>query len=255
MIKAYLSSFFHLIAAFVFTDFFSQQASAQMRLEVEGAYAWQIRNVNRVPAEGGTEFDLASFSRRPIFAPRYLLTWDVDSKHSIRAMIFPFQTSGSGEFSKDVVFNKTTFSAGNPTTGTYKFHSYRLTYGYLFLDSGHWQLRGGVTGKIRNAKVELRQDGRKDAYSNVGFVPLAHFNARRYLSPDWRWELDADAAAAPQGRAEDVSLMLWKTLGDQVSDQWEVGFGGRILEGGASNSRVYSFAWVNFLTASVAYRL
>lgn len=253
MIKNYLNRLFHLIALFVFADVFSSHASAQIRLEVEGAYAWQIRNVNRVPAEGGTEFDLARFSRGPIFAPRYLLTWDVDSKHSIRAMIFPFETSGSGEFSKNVVFNNTTFVAGIPTTGTYKFHSYRLTYRYFFLDSGPWQLRGGITGKIRNAKVELRQDGRKDAYSNVGFVPLAHFNARRLLSPDWRWELDADASAAPQGRAEDVSLMLWKTLGDQVSGQWEVGCGGRILEGGASNSRVYSFAWLNFLTASVAY--
>ena len=126
MNKKYLNSFFYLVAAFVFTDFFSQHASAQIRLEVEGAYAWQIRNVNRVPAQGGTEFDLARFSRGPIFAPRYLLTWDVDSKHSIRAMIFPFQTSGSGEFSKDVVFNNTTFAAGNPTTGTYKFHSYRF---------------------------------------------------------------------------------------------------------------------------------
>ena len=254
MNKKYLNSLFYLIASFAFTYVFSQQASAQIRLEVESAYAWQNRNVNRVPAEGGTEFDLARFNRGPVFAPRYLLTWDFDSKQSIRAMIFPFQTSGSGKFSRDVVFNNTTFTAGKPTKGTYKFHSYRLSYRYLFLDSGHWQLRGGVTGKIRNAKVELRQEDRKDAYSNVGFVPLAHFNARRHVSPDWRWELDADASAAPQGRAEDVSLMLWKTLSDQVSDQWEVGIGGRILEGGASNSKVYSFAWLNFLTASVAYR-
>ena len=253
MIKKYLSSLFYPIALCAFTDIFSQQAFAQIRLEVEGAYAWQKRNVNRVPAEGGTEFDLARFNRGPVFAPRYLLTWDVNSKHSIRAMIFPFQTSGSGEFSKDVVFNNTTFTAGKPTEGTYKFHSYRLSYRYVFLDSGYWQLRGGVTGKIRNAKVELRQGDRKDAYSNVGFVPLAHFNARRQVFPDLRWELDVDAAAAPQGRAEDVSLMLWKALGDQASNQWEVGFGGRILEGGASNSKVYSFAWLNFLNASVAY--
>ena len=148
MMKKYLNSFFYLIAAFVFTDLFSQHASAQIRLEVESASAWQIRNVNRVPADGGTEFDLARFSRGPIFAPRYLLTWDVDSKHSIRAMIFPFQTSGSGEFSKDVVFNNTTFAAGSPTTGTYKFHSYRLTYRYVFLDSGHWQLRGSFPGEV-----------------------------------------------------------------------------------------------------------
>ena len=99
MIKKYLNSFFYLVAAFVFTDFFSQHASAQIRLEVEGAYAWQIRNVNRVPVQGGTEFDLARFSRGPIFAPRYLLTWDVDSKHSIRTMIFPFQTSIVGNSS------------------------------------------------------------------------------------------------------------------------------------------------------------
>lgn len=229
---------------------FAQDAFAQVRFEFEGAFAWQKQNVNRVPSEGGTKFDLANFNRGPIFAPRYLLTWDLDTKHSVRAMIFPFQTSGVEEFDKDVVFNDTTFAAGKSTDGIYKFHSYRLTYRYVFFESEDWQLRVGVTGKIRNAKVELRQDDRRDSYANVGFVPLAHFNARRTLGAHWRMELDADAAAAPQGRAEDVSLMAWHTL----DDRWDVGAGGRILEGGASNAKVYSFAWFNFLAASIGYR-
>lgn len=228
----------------------SQVAAAESRLEIENAFAWQTRNVSRIPSDGGTEFDLASFQRGPSYAPRLLWTWDIDETRSVRVMLFPFQTSGSKNLDSDTVFNDTTFLGGKSTDATYKFHSYRLTYRYKFFESDLWQLRAGVTGKIRNAKVELRQDDRSDSYANVGFVPLAHFNAQRKLMADWRLEFDADALAARQGRAEDVSLNIWR----QINEQWELGFGGRTLEGGAANSRVYGFAWLNFVSGSIARR-
>ena len=52
---------------------------------------------------------------------------------------------------------------------------------------------------------------------------------------------DADALAAPQGRAEDISLAATWAASDRVV--LRVGY--RTVEGGADNDEVYNFTWLH----------
>jgi hypothetical protein len=61
--------------------------------------------------------------------------------------------------------------------------------------------------------------------------------------------LDADALAAPQGRAEDVALKM----GYRVGGRWTASAGYRMVEGGADNDKVYTFAWLHYAVASMRY--
>ena len=63
--------------------------------------------------------------------------------------------------------------------------------------------------------------------------------------------LEGDALAAPQGRAEDVLVAATYRL----SDHFKIKAGYRILEGGADNDEVYSFALFNYALAGFIINL
>ncbi|MFM8316619.1 MAG: hypothetical protein ACKOA8_20245 [Deltaproteobacteria bacterium] len=225
--------------------------SQLFRLDFEGALAWQDYNRNQIPnSTSGTRLDFARFSSGAQWAPRFYFSYRFNSNHSLRALVFPFQTEGTQTFSENILFDGETFEAGQPIQGKYRFHSYRLTYRYRFFDNEFWTLTVGFTAKLRNALVALKQNSISREYSNLGFVPLLHFNANYWISPVWRLEFDMDALAAPQGRAEDVALSIWYLF----HPDWEFGVGYRTLEGGADNSKVYTFAWFHFVTATAAFK-
>jgi hypothetical protein len=101
----------------------------------------------------------------------------------------------------------------------------------------------GFTGKIRDAEVRLTQGALRESKSNVGFVPLLHFQANRALSENWLFRFDFDGLAAPQGRAFDLAFFIERSL------EWNnlSAFGGyRTLEGGADNDEVFNFAWIHY---------
>ncbi len=236
---------------FFFLTTLSVPAIAQdFRFELEGNLAWQSRNAVRIPSQGGTDFSLTDYASGAAPTGRFSLFWKVGENHELKALVFPFAVSGNGVPAAPVNFQGQTFAAGVATEGSYKFHSYRLTYRYQLVNDETWGVKIGFTGKIRNARVALRQGALSAEKTDVGFVPLLHLNFRYAFTPETRLELDADALAAPQGRAEDVSLLLWHKLGEQ----FEVGGGYRLLEGGASNDTVYTFAFLHFLSLNAAVK-
>lgn len=218
------------------------------RFEAEGNLAWQSRNDVRIPSTGGTDFSLADFARGAAPTGRFSLFWKIAENHELKALVFPFAVSGNGQPATAIQFAGQTFAAGVATRGDYKFNSYRLTYRYQLVNNETWGVKLGFTAKIRNARIALTQGALTAEKTDVGFVPLLHLNVRYAFNPDFRLELDADALAAPQGRAEDVSLLVWHKVGEQL----ELGGGYRMLEGGASNKTVYTFAWVHFISLNAA---
>ncbi len=75
---------------------------------------------------------------------------------------------------------------------------------------------------------------------NVGFVPLLHLDGEYRWNQKWRLNLNIDGSAAPEGRAFDVALKLKYDL----SRNWTLGFGHRMLEGGVDVRDVYAFGWL-----------
>jgi hypothetical protein len=223
-----------------------------IELDFEAGGAAASVNVVRIPGAGGTRFSLVDdleTSAAPVF--RLRVGYRIAERHFITALYAPLQLEASGELPSEVEFQGRTFAAGEPVFATYRFDSYRLTYRFSFVRNEELELAAGVTGKIRDAELAL-YGAEQASKTNTGFVPLLNLHAE-YRPGGGRlgFMLDADALAAPQGRAEDITLaVLW-----DVSDAITLRAGYRMVEGGADNDEVYNFAWLHYGVAGVSVRL
>jgi hypothetical protein len=235
-----------LLGAFITQFLHSQPANAQTTMSLEGDYTWQSLNDVRIPGDTGTKFSLSDFNNGPFPSWRLYLGYKWDKRHEVRALYAPLSAEVTGDFDKSVDFAGSSFAAGTPTIGYYKFNSYRLTYAYHFESSGPWDLALGFTAKVRDATVRLTQGGLSAEKSNVGLVPLLNVQASRSLGNNWGFRFDMDGLAAPQGRAFDIGLFIEKIVSGTSSDNGTALFlGYRTIEGGADNKEVYNFAWLH----------
>ncbi len=224
-----------------------------MIVELEGGPAWQSRNDVQVPNDDtGTRFALDELTGSgPFPAFRLYVEGRLGRRHGLRLLVAPLSIEGTGLLATPVEFNGVQFEPGEATEASYRFDSYRLTYRYRLVSNPKWQVDIGVSAKLRVAEIKLAQDGASSSYSNTGFVPLLYAAASWKPAPRWALTLDADGAAASQGRAFDVSLKMYREL----SDRWSVSLGYRTLEGGADTEDVYTFAWFHYVTLSAVFRV
>ncbi len=218
-------------------------------IEFEAGAVWQGLNDVEIPNDGtATRFSVEDLvGRGPYFSYRAYASYDFNEKHGLRLLLAPLTVEGSGVPAAPIAFDDETFDAGVSTDAKYTFNSYRVTYRYRFADTDHWRWHIGFTAKIRDAEVSLSQGSKSASYDNVGFVPLLHIAGEWKASDRWSAILDADALAAPQGRAEDVALKI----AYRFSGRWSASAGYRMVEGGADNDKVYTFAWLHYVVASV----
>jgi hypothetical protein len=104
---------------------------------------------------------------------------------------------------------------------------------------------------VRDAQIALAGDAGRSVKDDLGAVFFFYASARYQATSRFAVELEADVFAAPQGRAEDVSLKGVLRLSDRV----ELDFGYRLLEGGADNDEVYTFAFFHYAVAGLRIRL
>lgn len=222
---------------------------AQLQLGIELGQAWQERNDIQIPSTSGTRVEFDNFDSGPFFHYRAELLYQFSKKHKVRAVYAPFQIEAKGVIQQPVLFDDETFNASEELKISYKFNSYRLSYIYGFWGFNNDQLNIGVTAKVRDAEIEFQQAGRSAAYDNVGFVPLLYFEYQKSLSSQWMINFNTDLAVAPQGRAADLSLKLRR----KFSNSTQLGIGGRTLEGGADNEKVFTFSWFNYAVADFIF--
>ena len=221
-------------------------ASAQERWSVdfEGGAAIPGYNDVRIPGDTGTLFSFTDdLSAETEFFWRLRGSVRLTSRQSLSVLIAPLSIDSSGTFSHPVDFAGTTFAPGVPVTGLYVFNSYRFTWRYQIVEGERWRFGLGATGKIRDAETRLESAGAAASKTNVGFVPLVNFLLQRRFSNGVVLEFSGDALAAPQGRAEDVFAGVLIPAGRNLS----LKAGYRLLEGGADNDEVYTFAAVHYL--------
>jgi hypothetical protein len=220
-------------------------------IELEAGPTWQSRNDVQIPNnEDGSRFSMIDLQGNgPWPAGRVYLTWNITSRHGLRALAAPLSITETGVLGSQTSFAGATFDPDSPTEATYKFNSWRLTYAYRLKNGSRWSWWIGFTAKIRDAKIELSQGGTSAEKTDLGFVPLLHIRGWYRFSDQWRLVLDADALAGGPGRAEDVSLKLYM----DIKDRWSLSAGYRTVEGGADVDEVYNFAWFHYAVASVSY--
>ena len=231
---------------------FAQQPESRVSIELELGQVWQERNKVQIPnAAAGDRFLLTDIAGNgPWSSARVNMNWNVQGPHSLRLVLAPLAYEEKGAFADDVRFAGGNFPGGEPLQAEYKFNSWRLGYSYQFYESNRWRLWVGGTAKVRDAKIELRQDGSRAIDDNVGLVPLLYFAGDYQLSPRWSAQFDFDGLAGGPGRAFDLSLKL----GYRLSEQWQLSAGYRTLEGGVDSEDVYNFAWFNTALISIKYQ-
>jgi hypothetical protein len=147
-------------------------------MELEAGPVWQSMNDVQIPGDSGTEFSFKDLTGSgPYAVGRFSFGWNIRERHGLRFVAAPLRVTGSGTFDEPVDFAGKTFAANTSTDGNYKFDTYRLTYRYQFLNTDAWRLRAGAALLLRDAKIELEQNGIKASDSNVGVVPLLSFAA------------------------------------------------------------------------------
>lgn len=237
-----------LVSAAAFALAVPARADNPFSVQLEGGAVWQARNDFAVPGDTGTLVRLPQDGPFPAF--RASLNWDVGQRFSLRAVAAPLSTTTDFVPSSPVLFQGVTFHPGEGVTTHYRFDTYRVTGYWRFAPAAAWRLRVGATVLVRDAAIELSSASAQAEKTNIGAVPLLYGAARWQAAPRFALEVEADAAAAPQGRAIDASLKgAWA-----VSPRTELQLGVRVLDGGADNDEVVSFATFYYAIAGIAFR-
>lgn len=220
-------------------------------LTVELGGAWQARNDARIENEPpNTRFAIDEITGSgPYAAGRIAFEWSLAERHRLRLLAAPLRVDDSGSSDRAIVFRETVFDPGR-VHAEYRFDSWRLGYRYVFHDSERWTWSGGATLNIRDAEIRLSQDGTSRSRSDTGFVPLLALVGEWRFAPGWRALLDFEGLGAPQGRAIDATLQA----GYDLTPSLHVSGGYRVLDGGADNDDLYTFARFDFAVLALHWR-
>jgi hypothetical protein len=226
-------------------------AIAQLSVDAEAnVIAGVPYNKVRIPARGGTQFDLANDLKiQNRLTYRVRVNYLLGKRHVVSALYAPLTIRSRGMMNRDIVYSGETYSAGENINAVYKFNSYRLTYRYMFKSSEKFKFGLGLTGKIRDADITLSQEGTTSDFPDLGVVPLFNFYFDLRVFENTNVLLEGDALGSKQGRAEDVFLGVTYAFSESLSAK----AGMRILEGGADVDRNYNFTWVNYVSAGVIF--
>lgn len=216
------------------------------RLELEAGPAFQTRNDFAVPGDTGTRVALDNSTTAAL---RASLHWNFGRKWSLRWMGAPLRLSEDFAATQPVLFQETLFAAGQNLSTRYRFDSYRMSAYYRFAPRGNWSYRLGFTVKVRDAEIRLQGAEGTESKSNTGAVPLVYGGLRYEHRSGIALDVEADALGAPQGRAIDVLTRLEFPVTSRVR-----GYAGyRILDGGADNDEVYTFATFHYLVGGITF--
>lgn len=217
-------------------------------LDIESGAMFVAYSDVQIPKSSGT---LISFSEElttdPAWFVRGRLTYFISNRHSLSALVAPLTLHATGSVNRDVVFEGVTFPANAELSTVYKFNSYRLSYLYHIPINERVKLGIGFTAKIRDAKISIESPADYSEKTDLGFVPIIRFSGWWNFAGPMALLLEGDALAAPQGRAEDISL----TLQGRISKSLTIKAGYRVLEGGSDVDAVYSFTWINYALAGL----
>ena len=201
---------------------------------------YTLRNVARIPGDGGSYIDLRNLIGRNSASNASRVQIEVPvRKGTFRLYYAPLSIHGQGTLGEASTFKDVTFASGVPTDALYEFRSYRFTYRQPWKNTGGWNLELGGTMKVRDATISLRQPTVSAAEANIGWVPLVHLSGSKRLSPRATMSFDLDALGGGPGRAVDLGIRANYSLGNDYS----AGIGVRTIEGGADVPRVFNFAW------------
>ena len=166
-----------VLAAFILTLCFTPKIVASgWSVDIESGAAFNGYNDVRIPGNTGTAISLTEDLDADAAAfIRVRLTKSLGERHRLSVLVAPLRITASGRVDREVAFNGALFAANEPLTSHYRFDSYRLSWSYAVYKSERLRVDLGLTGKIRDASIEIESANKISEKSNTGFVPLINF--------------------------------------------------------------------------------
>lgn len=224
--------------------------NAQAFVDFESGVVFTGYNDERIPGDKGTLFSLKTdLQAKENAFIRIRAGYTIRRRHTISLLYAPLLVKSNGSTKKEINFNGVIFPLNTFLNARYQFNSYRITYRYDFVKKPKFEFGLGFTAKIRDAEIALNAQGLTASKKNTGFVPIINFRLNWKTNDKMGILLEGDALAAPQGRAEDVLLAGTYNFSPQLL--FHLGY--RVLEGGADNDEVYSFALFHYASAGITY--
>jgi hypothetical protein len=249
-----IKSIILIVSVLVFLSFINPNIFCDVKWEfdIESGLVLPGYNDIQIPKSTGTLFSLSddlSIDSKAYIRAR--LSYIIDHRSVISVLYAPLSLNAQGILPSDINFEGVTFPINTSVNALYMFNSYRLTYRYMIIKSDDINFGIGLTAKIRDAEISITSNELNSVKANVGFVPLINLYFEWKFSDKIGLLAEADAAAAKQGRAEDVLISIFYKFNENI----KVKFGYRFVEGGADVEEVYSFAMINYLAAGIIISL
>jgi hypothetical protein len=248
----------HLIAKLVFQSKYwilficlhsNLYANAQTFIHIEsGAFFTGMNDIRN--GNNGTLFSLKNDFQTPV-SPFFRLRvgYLSNGKDYFSFLYAPLKILETGTIEKDILFDGKTFEANIPIEAVYKFNSYRFTYNRRIINKDNFKLGIGLSAKIRDAGVSLKNSALLSENFTIGFAPLINLIANWDIAQKMGVDFFGEGLAASKGRAIDLSLSGRYSFSKNL--QGNIGY--RLLEGGANGTNGYNFIELHFIFASLNY--
>ena len=225
--------------------------NAQTFVNLEsGAFFTNINDIRY--GSNGTLFSLKNDFQTPV-SPflRLRIGFLTDEKNHFSMLYAPLKIVETGTLANDILFDGNNFKANMPIEAVYMFNSYRFTYNRRIISKDNFNFGLGLSAKIRDAGVSLKNSELFKENFNVGFAPLINLIANWDISQKMGVNFFGEGIAASKGRAIDISLSGRYTFSESLQGN----FGYRLLEGGANGTDRYNFIQLHFIFASLNYSI
>ncbi len=204
-----------------------------------------IRNGNN-----GTLFSLKNDFQTPVIPfLRLRAGYLLNGKNHFSFLYAPVKIAETGTIPEDILFDGKNFKANIPIEVIYKFNSYRFTYNRRMIIKNNFKFGLGLSAKIRDAGVSLKNRELLSENFSIGFAPLINLIANWDISQKMGVDFFGEGIAATKGRAIDLSLSGRYSFSKNL--QGNIGY--RLLEGGANGTYRYNFIQLHFIFVSLNY--
>lgn len=173
----------------------------------------------------------------------------LNNKHHFSVLYAPLKILVTRTLSRNILFDGKDFKANIPLEAIYKFNSYRLTYNRRILIKNNFILGLGISAKIRDAGISLKNEEVLTENFSIGFVPLMNVLANWNISQKTNVEFLGEGLVASKGRAIDISL----SGSYSFTKNFQGNIGYRLLEGGVDGAIRYNFIQLHFVFASLKF--
>jgi hypothetical protein len=227
----------------------SLSTNAQTFVNLEsGAFFTAINDIRN--GNNGTLFSLKNDFQTPL-SPflRLRAGYLSKGKNHFSILYAPLKIVETGTIDRDILFDGKNFKANLPIEAVYKFNSYRFTYNHRIISKDNFKFGIGLSAKIRDAGVSLKNSELLSENFSVGFAPLINLIANWDISQNMGVDFFGEGIAASKGRAIDFSLAGRYSFTKNL--QGNIGY--RLLEGGANGTNGYNFIQLHFIFVSLNY--